>query len=1078
MEVEGPMAEMQQAAAREAEGAAAAQIVTPQVVTQIAPAKMTLAEVQAKLDGKNGKRFWKSLDELADTPAFQEMMQEEFPRQASAGEWTNAVSRRGFMKVMGASFALAGLAGCTKQPDEPIFPYVKQPEDLVLGKPMFFATAHPFPTGAVPVLVKSEAFRPIKLEGNPEHPASQGKSDAFTQASLLDLYDPDRSKYPTFRGDQVDFGKFQEEFAKAVAATKDGSGVYFLSETITSPTLASQWKQVSAKYPKATLVQWEPVNNDNARVASKAAFGDFYDAQYKLEDADVIVALDADFLGGIAFPGFLPMAAAYSQRHRYEVGKTMNRLYVVETMPTVTGFKAEHRLGLKPSEVDAFAAALVSGSSSTLSAQAQQVLAAIKSDIEKAGGKFAVVTGPQSSPVCHAAAYALNAKSDAVVYTQTVAPLPSVQGDDLKSLIDAINAGKVQWLVMLGVNPVYNAPKDLEFASALAKVPTTVHLGSHVDETGGGATWHLNKAHYLETWSDARSYDGTVSIIQPMISPLYAGVTAHEVLQSLIDPSISAYDAVVATAKTYISGGDFATAWKKALHDGWVPNTAFAAKSLGAPKAAVPAAAPVSSNGLEISFKPDPSLYDGRYANNGWLQELPKQVTSMAWDNAALMSLDQMGKLGIEENEAIELSLGGRKVVAPVLGVPGHPDGAVTVYLGFGRRAGDTENAGLRVGQGVGFDSYTLRTTDVLHAGSGLQVTRGKGTYDLCVTKVHVLEHRGKFAQQDLEKKEFDDQGEYSLPGHEAMERGIIRYATVKEVEENPKFATEGTEEQHSDHTQVNKVGYNPLGEKPEETMFEGAWRYDHKEQRSGGEVLQNAWGMSIDLNSCVGCNACIVSCYAENNIAVVGREQVKIGRNMQWLRIDTYFEGDLHAPKAHFQPMTCQHCESAGCEQVCPVGATVHTPEGINTMVYNRCVGTRYCSNNCPYKVRRYNWLLYSDFDTESLKFMRNPDVSVRSRGVMEKCSYCIQRIEAVKIEADKADRPIEDGEIQTACQQACPTDAIIFGNINDPKSRVAKRKAEERNYAVLGDLNYRPRTTYTAGVINPNEALSKELA
>jgi MoCo/4Fe-4S cofactor protein with predicted Tat translocation signal len=1041
-----------------------------QVVTAIAPAKLTLAEVRSKLEGKSGKRYWKNLDELADTPAFQELMQEEFPRQASAGEWADSVSRRGFLKVMGASFAMAGLAGCTKQPDEPIFPYVKQPEDLILGKPMYFATSHPFPTGSIPVLVKSDAFRPIKLEGNPEHPLSKGKSDAFTQASLLDLYDPDRSQHPRFRGELSDFSNFQQDFANAVAATKTGEGVYFLSETITSPTLAAQWKQVSTKYPQAKMVQYEPVNNDTSRIASKAAFGDFYDTQYKLEDADVILALDADFLGGIGFPGFLPMSAAWAERHRFDKDKPMNRLYVVETMPTVTGFKADHRLALKPSDIDAFANALATGGT-LANPDSQKFLTAVLGDIKKSGGRFAVVVGPQSSVAAHTAALTVNAAAagKTVVYTETVAPVPSVQTADLKSLVADMNAGKVKWLVMLGVNPLYNAPVDLDFLAGFNMVPVTVHLGSHLDETGFYSTWHIPKTHFLESWSDARSYDGTISIVQPMIEPLYGGKSAHDVLQALLDPSISAYDAVVANAKTYIKG-DLGAGWKKALHDGWVADTAFEPKTLGAPKASTAAPAAPVSGVVEISFKPDPSLYDGRYANNGWLQELPKQVTNMSWDNAALMNMDLMGKLGIEENEAIELELNGRKIITPVLMSPGHPDDAVTIHLGFGRRA----EVG-RVGAGVGFNAYLLRTADQPLTASGLKITRSKGTYDLCVTKVHNIEHRGKFAQQDLEHPLSDKEGTYSLAGHEAMERSIIRYATYAEAIKEPDYAHLGTP---SGSTTVNKVGYNPQGEAPEhdDSFYPDAWRYDHKEQVGAQQhyELQNKWGMSIDLNSCVGCNACIVSCYAENNIAVVGREQTKIGRNMQWLRIDTYFEGDLHAPKAHFQPMLCQHCESAGCEQVCPVGATVHTPEGINTMVYNRCVGTRYCSNNCPYKVRRFNFLLYSDYDTESLKLMRNPDVSVRSRGVMEKCSYCIQRIEAVKIEADKSNRKIEDGEILTACQQACPTDAIVFGNLNDPNARVTKLKAEERDYQVLADLNYRPRTSYTAGVINPNAELA----
>jgi molybdopterin-containing oxidoreductase family iron-sulfur binding subunit len=456
----------------------------PVVVTQIAPAaapKLTLAEVRAKLDGQTGRRFWKNLDELAETESFQQLMAEEFPRQAGSGEWVDAVSRRGFLKVMGASLALAGLAGCTKQPDEAIFPYVKQPEDLILGKPMYFATAHPFPTGAVPVLVKSDAFRPIKLEGNPEHPVAKGKSDAFTQATLLELYDPDRSQHVLYRGEVSSWGRFQQEFATAVKKTGGGQGIYFLSETITSPTLAAQWKQVSAKYPQARLVQWDPVNQDASRIASKAAFGDYMDAQYRLEDADVILSLDADFLGGIGHPGFLPLAAAYAERHRYEEGKTPNRLYVVETMPTVTGFKAEHRLALRPSAIAGFAQALAGGSGAAFTdPQQQKFFAALLADLKAHSGRCVVIPGEQASPEVHAAAYALNSAlgvvDKTVVYTQTVNPLPSVQTADLKALVAEMNAGKVQWLVMLGVNPMYGAPADLSFLNAFNKVPTTVHL--------------------------------------------------------------------------------------------------------------------------------------------------------------------------------------------------------------------------------------------------------------------------------------------------------------------------------------------------------------------------------------------------------------------------------------------------------------------------------------------------------------------------------------------------------------------------------------------------------------------------
>ena len=575
-----------------------------QVVTSIgeAPkAKMTLDAVREKLTGQTGRRYWKNLDELAATKEFNDLMAEEFPRQAMQGEWVDAVSRRGFLKVMGASLALAGLAGCTKQPDEPIYPYIKQPEDLVFGKPMYFATAHPFPTGAVPVLVKSDAFRPIKIEGNPEHPMTKGKLDATTQATLLDLYDPDRATTVHYRGEQSDFGKFQQEFLAAIKATQGGQGIYFLSETITSPTLASQWQSVQKAYPNAKLVQWDPINRDSSR----AVLGLTTDAQYKLEEADIILSLDADFLGGIQHPGFLPLAAAYAERHRFsaeEPNKVMNRLYVVESMPTVTGFKAEHRLALKPSEIAAFASALVSGSAPSLSnPETAKFFAGLQADLKASGGKCVVIPGEQAAPAVHAAAATLNQQlgSKGVVYTDTVVPMPNMQLNDLKALVGDMTAGKVQWLVMLGSNPLYTAPADLEFATALARVPMTVQLGTHMDETGSTVIWHLNKAHYLETWSDARAYDGTISVVQPMIEPLYNGKTAHDIFQGLLDnPQASAYDAVLANAKTYIKG-DFEAGWRKALHDGWVEGTAFPTKS--ANPQTVPAAAPVS--GIEIAFK-------------------------------------------------------------------------------------------------------------------------------------------------------------------------------------------------------------------------------------------------------------------------------------------------------------------------------------------------------------------------------------------------------------------------------------------------------------------------------------------
>ncbi|HTX75021.1 MAG TPA: TAT-variant-translocated molybdopterin oxidoreductase [Terracidiphilus sp.] len=1014
---------------------------------QVAP--MTLAEVRQELKGMKdkrystpatetgprGPRFWRSIDELAGTPEFEEALNREFP--AAAQEWVDPVSRRGFMKLMGASMALAGLAGCTKQPDEPIYPYVKEPEDLILGKPNFFASTHPFVTGGIPILVKSDEYRPIKIDGNPEHKYNQGGSDVFTQGSLLDLYDPDRSSKVLYRGETRQFEEFIEEFRDAAAASKDGTGIHFLSATITSPTLARQWQEVQKAYPKAKLVQYDPA-------IAGTAFSQGVTPQFALAGADVIVSLDADFLSGASYPGFHRLVRDWAQRRKAPAN--LNRLYTIESSPTTTGFKAEHRLGLRASEIPAFAAALaaavgvsgVSVPSYGWTDEQQKYLDALVKDLKANASKSAVIPGLYQDPAVATLALAINQKlgnigKTVLIASQPANPLPSDQLGDMKALVADLNAGQVDWLVILNSNPIYTAPADLAFGDAFNKAKTVVHLGSHVDETGQVSHWHIPAAHGLEMWSDARSYDGTVSIVQPMIEPLFGGKSAHQILQVLLnEPLYSPYQAVRDTWRPVIKG-DFETGWRKALHDGWIENTAFDTKSNVdvALKGQIPAPAPKDT--IEIIFRPDPNIYDGRYSNVGWLQELPKPVTNLSWDNAAMVSGATLTKLGLEEDDIVELTVAGGKVKAPVIVAPGHPDNSVTVYLGYGR-----EFAG-RVGSGAGFNAYLIRNTSTPFYAIG-SIAKVDGKWGIAITKSHYQDHRGATAGGEGD-------GNYSLEGNEALgPRGIIRYATAAEWKENPGFANEGREK-------------TDMGA----SMFPN-WVY-----------RDNAWGMSVDMASCTGCNACIVSCYAENNIAVVGKQQVRIGRDMQWLRIDTYYEGDLAAPKAHFQPMLCQHCENAPCEQVCPVGATVHSPEGLNVMIYNRCVGTRYCSNNCPYKVRRFNFLLYSDFETESLKLMRNPDVSVRSRGVMEKCSYCVQRIQEAKINADKENRAIADGEIQTACQQACPAGVFTFGNINDKESRVTKLRADERTYQVLADINTRPRTTYVAAVINPNTELEQ---
>jgi molybdopterin-containing oxidoreductase family iron-sulfur binding subunit len=1007
-------------------------------------APMTLVQIRQELKGQKGKRYWRSVDELANTAEFQAAVEREFP--SSAQEWVDPVSRRGFMKLMGASLALAGLAGCTKQPDEPIYPYVKAPEDLILGKPMYFATAHPFVTGAVPLLVKSDQFRPIKIDGNPEHPYNQGSSDPFTQATLLELYDPDRSQHVTWRGENREWAEFAQGLRVKMAESKDGTGMYFLSSTITSPTLARQWKEVQAAYPKATLIQYDP-----AIAGADTSFESGFAAQYNIADADVIVSLDADFLSGATYPGFHKLVREYAARRKNP--ESLNRLYSIESTPTTTGLKAEHRLGLRASEIPSFANELlgaINGEEPAMApaypwtAEQKKFLVALAKDLKAHAGKCVVIPG--LSPDLGMMADFINGALGNVGKTVTAwqaswNEIASDQIRDLKGLVTDLNAGKVDWLVILNANPIYAAPADLEFAAAFDKAKAVAHLGSHVDETGQISHWHIPAAHFLESWSDARAYDGTVSIIQPMIDPLYGGKTAHDVLQVLLnEPGLSAYEAVRETWKPVIKG-DFETGWRKALHQGWIDGSAsdmvlpakMSALGPWGHEGSYHVESPNPKDSLEITFRPDPNIYDGRWSNVGWLQELPKPVTSLSWDNAALVSGATLTKLGLEEDDIVELTVQGRKVNAPVIVAPGHPDNSVTVHLGYGRQF-----AG-RVGSGAGFNAYSIRTSDAPFYTVG-SIRKVEGKWGTAITKSHFQDHRPpQFGGQG--------NGNNSLEADEAIgERGIVRYATLDEFKANPGFANEG-----ETHTRTNK----------DNSLFPN-WEYK-----------DNAWGMSIDMNSCTGCNACIVSCYAENNIAVVGKQQVRIGRNMQWLRIDTYFEGDLAAPRAHFQPMACQHCENAPCEQVCPVGATVHTPEGLNAMVYNRCVGTRYCSNNCPYKVRRFNFLLYSDYETESLKLLRNPDVSVRSRGVMEKCTYCVQRIQAAKIEADKGNRPVRDGEIVTACQQACPASAITFGNINDKQSRVAKLQADQRSYQVLADLNTRPRTKYVAAVLNPNREL-----
>jgi Fe-S-cluster-containing dehydrogenase component len=938
------------------------------------------------------------------------------------------VARRTFLKLMGASLALGGFGACTRQPAEAIVPYVRQPEDLVLGEPLFFATAMPMGGVATGLLVESHEGRPTKVEGNPNHPGSLGSADVFAQAAILDLYDPDRAQTIAHLGEIKPWAEFLGAMRATLTAQQalGGVGLRILTESISSPTLVAQIRDLLQRFPSAKWHQWDPLSRENAKAGAKLAFGRYVDTQYRIDRADVILSLDADFL--CDGPAGLRYARDFAGRRRPEQPDRMNRLYVVEAMPTSTGARADHRLALRPSAIQTFAEHVASGGSALLDTRAMKWADAVSKDLKAHQGASLVIAGDTQPPAVHALAHALNATlgnvGRTVVYTDPVEAEPVDQLASLRGLIADMRGGKVDVLMIVGGNPVYSAPADLGFAEALAKVPLRAHLSLHNDETSALCHWHIPEAHFLESWSDARAFDGTASIVQPLIAPLYNGRTAHEFLASTGPrPEQSSYNIVREYWKTQSRSQDFDADWRRWLHDGVIPNTAFPAIDIGGPKTAAPQPLSGPAGDFEISFRLDPSVADGRFANNGWLQELPKPITKLTWDNAVLVSHATAVKLGVVNrpdatggehgqivSELVELRLRGRTVRGALFAVEGHPDNCATVHLGYGRARGGS------IATGTGFNANLLRTSDAMWHDGGLQIVRTGAEVSLACTQFH----------------------------HEMENRKPVRVTTRDEFVKNPRVVHEG------DETPPKTITLYP------------DFKYDGYK-----------WGMAIDVNACIGCNACVVACQAENNIPVVGKEQVLKGREMHWIRVDTYHQGAANDPETYFQPVPCMHCENAPCELVCPVGATVHSDEGLNDMVYNRCVGTRYCSNNCPYKVRRFNFLLYQDWTTPSLQLARNPDVTVRSRGVMEKCTYCVQRINRAKITSEKEDRSVRDGEIKTACQQTCPADAIVFGNLNDPNSRVARLQAEVRNYALLGELNTRPRTTYLAAVRNVNPEL-----
>jgi molybdopterin-containing oxidoreductase family iron-sulfur binding subunit len=984
------------------------------------PPVTDIAAIRARLRKSEGREYWRSLEELAETDEFQDFVRHEFP--SGVDLWLEPTSRRDFLKLMGASLAVAFFSGCRK-PLEAIVPYNVAPEDAVPGKPLYFASALSLSGYARGVLVENHQGRPTKIEGNPSHPDSLGATDLFMQASTLGFYDPDRSQAVTFDGDISTWADFNDALA-AVAAlqgAKNGAGLRVLTEATTSPSLGAQFARLRRRFPAARWHRYEPAGRDNARAGARLAFGEPAETQYRLDRADVIVSLDADFLVGM--PGGLRYARDFAARR---APGNMNRLYLAESNPSVTGTMADHRLPLRPSALEDLARALAAeivGSASSAPRRAWSGpeaawLRAAVADLRRRAGASLVIAGETQPPFVHALVHAMNQalgnEGRTVIHTEPVEIEPVDQLESIGALAADMRAGRVDAILILGGNPVFTAPADLKFAAALAQVPFRARLGLEEDETSASCRWHLPEAHPLESWGDLRAYDGTVSIVQPQIQPLYDGKTAAEILSMLLDPAPrSGHDLVRDYWKGRAGALDFDAAWRRTLNDGVMADTAAKPKRM-AVKAGLSRAepAPALAPGLELAFQPDPTIGDGRHANNGWLQELPKPVTKLTWDNAALLAPALAERLGVGNGDVVALERAGRSVEAPVWIVPGHADGTVTLTLGYGRaRAG-------RVGRGTGFDAYALRTSDAMWSGAGLTVRRTGRTSKLSSTQHH-----------------------YSMEG-----RDLIRVATAAEYARNPSFA--------------QKRGEAPSAK---ETL------YDYSKPASSADY---AWGMAIDLNKCIGCNACMIACQAENNIPVVGKEQVAAGREMHWIRVDRYYTGDLDAPAAYSQPVTCMHCEDAPCEPVCPVGATQHSEEGLNEMVYNRCVGTRFCSNNCPYKVRRFNFLNYTKIEGP-LTMLQNPDVTVRSRGVMEKCTYCVQRIQCAKIGAEEDGRLVRDGEIAPACAQACPARAIVFGNLKDGDSEVARLKRDPRDYGLLTELGTRPRTTYQARLRNPNPDL-----
>jgi molybdopterin-containing oxidoreductase family iron-sulfur binding subunit len=990
--------------------------------------------------------YWQSLNQLSQSPEMLERLAQEFPGYDP--EQIRSLSRRRFMKLMGASMALAGLTlgGCRRWPKEQLAPYSSNPRDRAAGVPEQYATTYEIAGVGHGLVVTSYDGRPIKVEGNPSHPFSQtfdgklGSADAFAQASVLELYDPDRSRSVLVRSGPEHKRATWADFETAITPLKGstGKGLAILSEASSSPSVAAMRQKLRSTYPDARWYEYEPLSVDN----ETQAFGKPLRTQLHLDKTETVVCLDADILG--AHPAHTRYANDWSKRRRSADSQGgMNRLYVAESCLSITGAVADVRLPQRPSGVEILALALAGkfglpSSASNLGGDANRFVNAAAKDLQRNG---VLVAGAHLRPEVQRLVHAVNTAIGAYGNTISMLELPPTDASPLNELIEQLKSGAVTTLLIVGGNPAYDMPVDLNFAELLGKVPLSVHLSLYYNETSIASKWHLPRAHYLECWGDSRAWDGTISLQQPLILPLYGGKSTIELLAMLCGENVQDGQPIVRRTHANLPDDIF----RRSLHDGLIKSSQF--KPVTVSPATVNFGSGAGNEGLDIRFLPDQKLLDGRFANSGWLQELPDSLSKLTWDNAALLSKRDADALGVKNDDVIRITLGERTLDIAAFILPGQPIGVIGLPLGYGRTTAGN------VGNGIGFNTYTLRGSDAMFAASGAQISKTGTTYPLAATvEHHIIDEVGMKGREVRVGEK----------GHSGM---IIREASLAEYEKDA----------HAPHREQHHTVALPIFEQP--SQFN----------------TPHAWGMAVDMNACIGCNACVIACQSENNIPVVGKENVLVNREMHWIRVDRYFKGTAEDPRPDvvFQPMMCVHCETAPCEQVCPVAATVHDSEGLNTMVYNRCIGTRYCSNNCPYKVRRFNyfdwhskdprggrfkgpWLGMPDTEQEESidrikRMVFNPEVTVRMRGVMEKCTYCVQRIHTTQQAKRVAGQQIQDFDVVTACQQACPTEAIVFGNLNDSNAAVTKLHKNARAYSVLEDLNTKPRTKYLAKLRNP---------